>query len=134
MPSRSLAVQDLAFGPPSPKESTACQPPLSALLRVEAGGADRDRTDDLLNAIQALFRLSYGPMQDKVRKQRDNFPRVNRNLANLLHFERDLEGDSLPAWGWLEDTEPAHGENGIFIEVSETGTGSHPDIGDGAGG
>ena len=28
------------------------------------GGADRDRTDDLLNAIQALFLLSYGPMQD----------------------------------------------------------------------
>ena len=26
-----------------------------------AGGADRDRTDDLLNAIQALSQLSYGP-------------------------------------------------------------------------
>ena len=25
------------------------------------GGADRDRTDDLLNANQALFQLSYGP-------------------------------------------------------------------------
>jgi hypothetical protein len=25
------------------------------------GGADRDRTDDLLNAIQALSQLSYGP-------------------------------------------------------------------------
>tara|TARA_A100001037_G_scaffold192492_1_gene172202 strand:+ start:3281 stop:3532 length:252 start_codon:yes stop_codon:yes gene_type:complete len=24
-------------------------------------GADQDRTDDLLNAIQALFQLSYGP-------------------------------------------------------------------------
>jgi hypothetical protein len=30
------------------------------LLRV-FGGADRDRTDDLLNAIQALSQLSYGP-------------------------------------------------------------------------
>ena len=29
------------------------------ILRV--GGADRDRTDDLLNAIQALSQLSYGP-------------------------------------------------------------------------
>jgi hypothetical protein len=26
------------------------------------GGADRDRTDDLHNAIVALFQLSYGPM------------------------------------------------------------------------
>jgi hypothetical protein len=26
-----------------------------------AGGADRDRTDDLLNAIQALSQLSYSP-------------------------------------------------------------------------
>ena len=25
------------------------------------GGADRDRTDDLLHAMQALFQLSYGP-------------------------------------------------------------------------
>lgn len=25
------------------------------------GGANRDRTDDLLNAIQALSQLSYGP-------------------------------------------------------------------------
>ena len=28
-----------------------------------AGGANRDRTDDLLNAIQALSQLSYGPAQ-----------------------------------------------------------------------
>ena len=29
-------------------------------------GADRDRTDDLLNAIQALSQLSYGPINDRV--------------------------------------------------------------------
>ena len=28
------------------------------------GGANRDRTDDLLNAIQALSQLSYGPTQE----------------------------------------------------------------------
>src|SRR5947209_9690782 len=28
---------------------------------LRTGGADRDRTDDLLNAIQALSQLSYGP-------------------------------------------------------------------------
>src|SRR5205085_870325 len=30
-------------------------------LLVVLGGADRDRTDDLLNAIQALSQLSYSP-------------------------------------------------------------------------
>ena len=29
---------------------------------LEVGGADRDRTDDLHNAIVALFQLSYGPV------------------------------------------------------------------------
>ena len=29
--------------------------------KISIGGADRDRTDDLLNANQALFQLSYGP-------------------------------------------------------------------------
>ena len=37
---------------------TNCQ--ISNLLDI-FGGADRDRTDDLLNAIQALSQLSYGP-------------------------------------------------------------------------
>jgi hypothetical protein len=36
----------------------------SDLLRI-FGGADRDRTDDLLNAIQALSQLSYGPTRCK---------------------------------------------------------------------
>ena len=31
------------------------------------GGADRDRTDDLLNAIQALSQLSYNPVHARVR-------------------------------------------------------------------
>ena len=36
------------------------------LLKLN-GGADRDRTDDLLNAIQALSQLSYSPTQWKER-------------------------------------------------------------------
>ena len=32
---------------------------------LSTGGADRDRTDDLLNANQALFQLSYGPETKK---------------------------------------------------------------------
>ena len=31
------------------------------ILKENSGGADRDRTDDLLNAIQALSQLSYSP-------------------------------------------------------------------------
>jgi hypothetical protein len=33
------------------------------------GGADRDRTDDLLNAIQALSQLSYGPTTGRLRDE-----------------------------------------------------------------
>ena len=32
------------------------------------GGADRDRTDDLLNAIQALSQLSYSPIRRVMEK------------------------------------------------------------------
>jgi hypothetical protein len=35
------------------------------LYTVANGGADRNRTDDLLNAIQALSQLSYGPTLGK---------------------------------------------------------------------
>ncbi len=30
-------------------------------FQTESGGADRNRTDDLLSAIQALSQLSYSP-------------------------------------------------------------------------
>ena len=36
-------------------------PPEALEFRAKGGGADRDRTDDLLNAIQALSQLSYSP-------------------------------------------------------------------------
>ena len=34
----------------------------SAFIEIKESGPDRDRTDDLLNAIQALSQLSYGPL------------------------------------------------------------------------
>ncbi len=34
---------------------------ISMLLALETGGADRDRTDDLMLAKHALSQLSYGP-------------------------------------------------------------------------
>ena len=33
---------------------------------AEGGGARRDRTADLLHAMQALSQLSYGPFRDQV--------------------------------------------------------------------
>ena len=41
----------------------------SANEQVPAGGARRDRTDDLLLAKQALSQLSYGPGQDAKAKR-----------------------------------------------------------------
>ena len=38
------------------------KPVKSSVLREKAGGAERDRTDDLLNANQALSQLSYSPL------------------------------------------------------------------------
>ena len=32
--------------------------------QIESGGANRDRTDDLLHAMQALSQLSYGPTRE----------------------------------------------------------------------
>ena len=49
--------------PPTPALSTRCSNQLSyePKFTKKIGGAGRDRTDDLLNANQALFQLSYGP-------------------------------------------------------------------------
>ena len=50
--------------PPTPALSTRCSNQLSYGPNLKSspnGGADRDRTDDLHNAIVALFQLSYGP-------------------------------------------------------------------------
>ena len=39
----------------------ACLPPYKFYELWKVGGANRDRTDDLYNAIVALSQLSYGP-------------------------------------------------------------------------
>ena len=42
-------------------------------MRLQSiGGADRDRTDDLLNANQALFQLSYGPEENWINRRFTN--------------------------------------------------------------
>jgi len=40
---------------------------------IDFGGADRDRTDDLLNAIQALSQLSYVPTRRIKRGKAQHF-------------------------------------------------------------
>ena len=54
--------------------------------KVIPGGAKRNRTVDLLNAIQALYQLSYGPQGevdvDPIEKARNPFPARSR-IARL---------------------------------------------------
>ena len=38
---------------------------------IKRGGADRDRTDDLLSAIQALSQLSYSPTLHEIYRRLD---------------------------------------------------------------
>ena len=40
------------------------EPPFGGSCCCDFGGAERDRTDDLLSAIQALSQLSYSPTFD----------------------------------------------------------------------
>src|SRR5579862_1966062 len=78
-----------------------CRQNLRTISQVASGGARRSRTADLLNAIQALSQLSYGPnLRTRVGKRprpenacrdplapRDLF-RVFRVFATLLeHFQ-----------------------------------------------
>ena len=50
------------------RASTAINSNLFILIKVLSnnGGATRDRTADLLNAIQALSQLSYSPIEDDI--------------------------------------------------------------------
>ena len=41
-----------------------CDPGLPAEALAKAGGPDRDQTDDLIVANDALYQLSYWPMQE----------------------------------------------------------------------
>ncbi len=49
------------------------------------GGADKDRTCDLLNAIQALYQLSYDPIRSE-RKFKNLAPFVKANPLCLRFF------------------------------------------------
>jgi hypothetical protein len=63
---------------------------------AEIGGADRDRTDDLLNAIQALSQLSYGPTKEANGKKKQTCRRTGNILKQVakvksaIHFPYPL--------------------------------------------
>jgi hypothetical protein len=72
LPASELFVPDLLVGlgrfelPTSPLSGVRSNQ-LSYRPGLVTGGADRDRTDGLLNANQALSQLSYSPLLTRIR-------------------------------------------------------------------
>ena len=75
------------------KHQATARARLVAVSSCDAGGANRDRTDDLLLAKQALSQLSYGPA-DAMVVGLDGFepstPALSRRCSNQLSYR--------PAW------------------------------------
>ncbi len=69
--------------------STRLRDSNTGLTEPKNGGARRDRTDDLLNANQALFQLSYGPEysveceSELLKEQRNLFSVTNCNQTPI---------------------------------------------------
>jgi hypothetical protein len=60
--------------------------------RAETGGADRDRTDDLLNANQALSQLSYSPLL--IEKEAEETPEDSLRPLPLTRLSRPVEREA----------------------------------------
>ena len=58
--SRPFPLRGMALGAPRLRDRYLSNSPVDCLRGID-GGAERDRTDDLLLAKQALSQLSYGP-------------------------------------------------------------------------
>ena len=67
----------------------------SGLLGSPRGGAGRDRTGDLLNAIQALSQLSYGPT-------REAQANPTHGVLSKVTFQPTYSRKTNRAWGMLE--------------------------------
>jgi hypothetical protein len=65
---------------------------------LETGGADRDRTDDLLNANQALSQLSYSPLFREKKAAGFSAARLNSSTG----FSRPVERDTRSPAHWLK--------------------------------
>ena len=73
---------------------------LSFALRKEVGGAEEDRTPDLLRARQALSQLSYGP-RDQVGRTAFSFHENTYRLRNLERVPRFVLRKAVGGSGWI---------------------------------
>ena len=74
-----------------PESCVSANSTTSAKVLWIPGGADRDRTDDLHNAIVALYQLSYNPIK--------HFPlivQINRNVNAIPKQSLETIDNSLP--------------------------------------
>src|SRR4029079_8003465 len=63
------------------------EPDLVRQFLGKSGGARRDRTADLVNAIHALSQLSYGPNQKpEIRSQKSDWPGLTSGFSIRLHL------------------------------------------------
>jgi hypothetical protein len=67
--------------------------PAFAARTAQTGGADRNRTDDLLRAKQALSQLSYGPLSEDRGQKTDD-----RKWARFCRLSSVLR----PWWAWVD--------------------------------
>jgi hypothetical protein len=67
-------------------------------MRAKNGGADRDQTDDLVIANDALYQLSYCPMEGRDVLGR-RFVRVNINFAGVCSLDLNDHVKSGPVAG-----------------------------------
>ena len=86
-PLSGVRSNQLSYRPLISRNGTA--PCRSRLGRLSsAGGAERDRTDDLLNANQALSQLSYSPLYSAISYQLSGWgchpPNQPRNESDLV--------------------------------------------------
>ena len=76
--------------PPDPAKT----PPDFSGDDLENGGPDQDRTDDLRNAIAALFQLSYEPILPCGRREKSKFRQRTQGLFHPLSGSRARKSSS----------------------------------------
>ena len=92
----------------------------SFCIRKKSGGPDQDRTDDLRNAIAALFQLSYEPTNPRWRNIKLSLPKartfwgVKAIEGHRRHKRHRIEKRGSQHW---IDFTGGNGENGEEVNV-----------------
>ncbi len=98
----------LSYGPPSANEVSAGfrmeRRSPAPLAQLQAGGAERDRTDDLLLAKQALSQLSYSPSANEVSASRRQWLPQEAARAACRRMERRSAAKSSAALQVIENS------------------------------